>query len=173
MKINLTQLISGRTDIIELDFEYALNDCDFSQKYDIIEMTPLHFLGKVYRKDEEYYIDADFASVMIFRCNRCLSSFKKTVRGNLSSSILTNPNLDEEDEDIDLKVEGNILDLSSIIDEAIILAMPMKIICDEECKGLCTTCGEDLNKKICNCSKEKIDPRLAKLKEFFKENEEV
>ena len=66
--------------------------------------------------------------------------------------------------------EGTI-DLKEDVREAIILAFPLKPLCRPECRGLCPHCGRNLNEEKCECREEKIDPRLAKLKELLKESE--
>ena len=59
--------------------------------------------------------------------------------------------------------EGDSFDLAEIIREQVILSIPMKMLCDENCKGLCATCGADLNKNKCSCDKSKTDNRWAAL----------
>jgi uncharacterized protein len=56
------------------------------------------------------------------------------------------------------------IDLGELIAEQLQLAMPMKPLCSEGCKGLCAQCGTNLNAGACNCSQEWTDPRLAALK---------
>ena len=53
------------------------------------------------------------------------------------------------------------------------LHTPMKIVCSEKCKGLCTHCGSNLNITQCNCSENEIDPRFESLKSLFSKDKEV
>ena len=55
------------------------------------------------------------------------------------------------------------IDLLELAREQIILSLPEKPLCDEECKGLCTSCGADLNEETCTCEPEPADPRMAVL----------
>ena len=59
---------------------------------------------------------------------------------------------------------GKTIDFDPILREQLLLALPMHVVCREECKGLCSVCGQDLNVKNCGCEQKVIDPRLAKLK---------
>lgn len=59
---------------------------------------------------------------------------------------------------------GKTIDLAPALREQILLAVPPSPVCDEACKGLCPTCGKDLNAGECGCEKTAIDPRWAKLK---------
>jgi uncharacterized protein len=60
------------------------------------------------------------------------------------------------------------VDVTADIHDALILALPMKILCREECRGLCPKCGADLNYEDCQCSKEIIDPRWSSLEALRK-----
>jgi uncharacterized protein len=59
--------------------------------------------------------------------------------------------------------EHHILDLTEAVRQYLVIAMPMKPLCKAECKGLCGTCGKDLNKSKCACKQEETDPRWAEL----------
>lgn len=68
----------------------------------------------------------------------------------------------------DLRVfENNRIVLDDILMENIVLAIPMKTVCSESCRGLCGTCGANLNKNECGCRTDEIDPRLSALNKFF------
>ena len=71
--------------------------------------------------------------------------------------------LKEADEDW---FDGRIIDFDPILREQLLLALPMYLICSEDCKGLCPLCGQDLNVKSCGCEPKRVDPRLAVLKDI-------
>ena len=60
--------------------------------------------------------------------------------------------------------DGKVIDLDPIVREQLLLALPMSAVCTEDCKGLCTVCGQNLNEKQCGCDTRQVDPRLAALK---------
>ncbi len=64
--------------------------------------------------------------------------------------------------------QGDAIDLGEILREQIILSLPMYPRCSQECKGLCPTCGADLNFKPCECEQENLDPRWTALKNISK-----
>lgn len=67
--------------------------------------------------------------------------------------------------------DGKTIDLDPIVREQVLLALPVTVLCREDCKGLCATCGQDLNEKDCGHSEKKeIDVRLAKLKDIKLKN---
>lgn len=62
--------------------------------------------------------------------------------------------------------EGNGLELNDVLRELVLLALPMQLICNEACKGICPVCGQDRNLRDCHCHREAADERWSKLKAF-------
>ncbi|HVE86132.1 MAG TPA: DUF177 domain-containing protein [Myxococcales bacterium] len=60
--------------------------------------------------------------------------------------------------------DGRTIDLDPIVQEQVLLALPVSVLCKDECKGLCPVCGQDLNEAECGCERKVVDPRLAVLK---------
>ena len=63
------------------------------------------------------------------------------------------------------------IDLGEVVREQLYLALPMKPLCQEDCKGLCPVCGVNRNRETCTCQQEWVDPRMAALKEWKTRNE--
>lgn len=80
--------------------------------------------------------------------------------GHEGDDILEGETADEE------SFDGRQIDLGAIAREQILLALPMDLLCKEDCKGLCTVCGQDLNVKECGCQRKVADPRWAALKDI-------
>ena len=64
------------------------------------------------------------------------------------------------------------VDLIDLMREQFVLALPMKPLCEEACKGLCAVCGTNLNKTQCGCAPKWEDPRLAPLKSLLSRDKE-
>jgi uncharacterized protein len=71
--------------------------------------------------------------------------------------------LQDTDEEV---FDGKTIDLDPIVREQVLLALPMSVVCREDCQGLCAQCGQNLNEKKCGCEQRVIDPRLAVLKDI-------
>jgi uncharacterized protein len=69
--------------------------------------------------------------------------------------------LERADEEL---FDGKTIDLDPLVREQVLLAVPMHAVCTEDCRGLCGTCGQDLNEGQCDCARGQVDPRLAALK---------
>jgi uncharacterized protein len=109
-------------------------------------------------------------------CSRCLKQLPVGIDKNVELEYWPDPFIEKEGEEIALSYdELNIafyrndrLDLSAVISEQILLDLPMKPVCQEDCKGLCPQCGTDLNEASCSCQPETLDPRWASLLDLKK-----
>jgi uncharacterized protein len=118
------------------------------------------------------FIKGSFYGLIDICCSRCLDNSKLSIGSDFAYTLI--PAKAEKSEDMELKPEeleisiyqGDFIDLTSIICEQIILQIPIKVLCSEECKGLCQHCGTNLNNASCNCSLNVIDSRMAVLKNF-------
>ena len=102
-------------------------------------------------------------------CGRCTEDFSKAVTADVSLRFAPQPprvdgaELGRDDLDTDFYVDDQI-DLDRIIETETTLALPMKPLCDPQCRGLCLVCGANRNVTACSCVERAPDPRLAVLK---------
>ena len=103
-------------------------------------------------------------------CSRCLKPFTLKITLKIQEEffptidIITGARLPKPVDPGSFTIdEHHILDLTEAIRQYIITALPMKPLCKEDCAGLCSTCGKDLNQGDCGCKQEEIDPRWAEL----------
>lgn len=101
-------------------------------------------------------------------CGRCLNLYESKKETVLNGKLVGETNVENEGEEENLiYYTDNKLDLTEDIIDTIILNLPMKPLCSNDCKGLCQKCGINLNEEQCNCELEYVDPRFEKLKELF------
>lgn len=108
-------------------------------------------------------------------CDRCLESFDHQVSIRLRETALWLGPHDEEEggiEEVDYLVKEDMLDLEPVIRDAIFLSFPASRLCSEDCVGLCSRCGHDLNLGDCGCDRRRLDPRLSGLAALKKKMEE-
>jgi len=101
---------------------------------------------------------------MTCTCDRCMREFEVTKPLSVTA-YLAEELTDEENPDIFL-IEDSSIDLEEIFTTAFLLDTENKIVCDEDCEGLCIACGANLNDEPCVCPKE-VDPRLAALQQLL------
>lgn len=98
-------------------------------------------------------------------CDRCLEDIVRDYSYSFEHRIVdSTSSLANEDYAI---AKDYIIDLYELIRADVLLELPRKNLCKEDCKGLCSSCGINLNKTTCNCISNHIDPRLADLKKFI------
>ena len=107
------------------------------------------------------------------QCSRCLEKYPFDLFSELDLLYLpfeempSEAELELEDKNANVAYyRDNKIELLELLQEQVLLALPMKPICLEECKGLCPYCGTNLNVSSCNCKAVSIDPRLEKLKKI-------
>ena len=99
-------------------------------------------------------------------CDRCASDFDREMEIPIDAVLVTELANEENEDEWVFPLEGNDADLDEIIRTVFVLNMDSKLLCKEDCKGLCCRCGKNLNDGPCGCEKE-IDPRLAALKQLL------
>ena len=99
-------------------------------------------------------------------CDRCLKPIKSVLEFSIDAPAV-NRKESENAEGETVVVENEALDLKEIVTRGVLEYLPAKHLCKDACKGLCPSCGADLNEGACSCKKP-VDPRLEGLKEFFK-----
>jgi uncharacterized protein len=111
-------------------------------------------------------------------CSRCLEPF--TVPVDAAFDLLYLPAAEAPgDEEVEVAEEDintafyrdGVIDLAELVHEQLYLALPMKPLCRDDCKGLCPVCGVNRNSTTCTCDVRWEDPRLAGLKALFKDND--
>ena len=118
----------------------------------------------IYEKDNIYHIEADIPG---FTKDDIKVEFNK---GNLT--ITAEKSNDEEQEEKDY-IDGYNLDVDRLIFGELLVSIPGKILCREDCKGLCPVCGTNLNVAECGCDRDVLDPRMSVFKDILKNFKEV
>jgi len=122
-----------------------------------------------YRAGQELFFQGRIAGPVVGHCARCLEEYTFDLGKDFSVVLVPKQPLEEEgavgDDDLDLSFyEGDEVDLSPLIREQIILALPTRPLCRDSCRGLCPQCGVNLNVQPCTCRAASDDPRLAVLR---------
>ncbi|WP_053956962.1 YceD family protein [Inediibacterium massiliense] len=165
MKINIAELMDGQKNQLSIEMKDEIEKLD-SFGDEIVLVGPTVFKGNVYISNGDFYIKGIAQSTGVFHCHRCLKKFEQTFYGEVDEKLVTEGSFEAETGEYYI-IKNKQVELSEIIENTLVEALPMKIVCDENCKGLCLVCGKNLNEDTCDCSKDDIDPRLAKLKDLL------
>jgi len=181
MKLDIDSIKKGDKNTVDLNFVVDINTIDYHG--DIIDViSPVDVNGKMYIMNDKLYVHLAIKANMQVNCSRCLESFnypfKSSVNVEFVHESLYDHQSDELDEDIICYKESTI-DLNELIEQNIIMNIPMKLVCDKNCQGLCLNCGIKLKENSCDCDVTQsndedldidIDPRLAKLKGLLEQD---
>lgn len=173
MVLDITSLINGK--LSRIDFNYSIES---NEENSVIPPDDVSFTAPVrvtgYVTDNAGYMslmavcEIDYSS----HCARCLEDVFGTFSLELNRTVAISGTLQNEDDDSYVTVKNGLLDIDRELVEVLMLEFPAKLLCKEDCKGLCPKCGINLNKGKCDCSKKKeIDPRLAILQTLFPDEE--
>ena len=105
-------------------------------------------------------------------CDRCLKEVLVPFHIELDETIDLSSERQEDLAD-DSYVEENSIDTDALVNHAILIHFPMKVLCREDCRGICLKCGKNLNHGECGCDRVSPDPRMAAIQDIFKNFKEV
>lgn len=147
-----------------LDIEYSIDLSDYELFDDKPFITPVSVKGVVFNRAGIVTLNYSISFRLKLNCDRCFLQFERDFAYSFEQILVTSLNTDNDEFIVVPDME---LDLDPLILSDILLSLPSKLLCSEDCKGLCQKCGANLNQTSCLCKQTDIDPRLAKLSEFF------
>ena len=162
MRLNLREIIEIPGGSIPFECELDTENLDFPA-VKAYKSKP-HAVGRVYNEAGVLNLSGEIRADMLCVCDRCGAEFESTKITALHATIAEE---DDNGEDPELfLLDGDEIDLDEILSTCFILDMETKFLCREDCKGLCSRCGKNLNLGPCGCRKE-IDPRFAVLEQLL------
>lgn len=161
--LELAPLFSGEVSELPFDLRFS-TDLEENQ----IRAEEIRFFGTLRAVGEDVWLNGTASCALSALCGRCLAPVEKEISAELELPVLREAS---ETETEHILCEGDKIDLQSPAEETLLMAFPFRLLCKEDCKGLCPKCGKDLNEGPCSCKRE-IDPRLAGLANYF-ENENI
>ena len=162
-------ILSGYMKINISNMESGLHEIQLSEPSHRLELLGHgHLVGKIDlkatidRRDEDLNLKAEISSAAELLCDRCLSTFQYKITAKIN--LYFSNKLSKLEDDIKpLHLNNQMIDLSEEIRSAFVLTLPIKLLCTDNCKGLCPTCGANWNEAVCSCKSKYTDPRWDKL----------
>lgn len=136
--------------------------------------SPVHLAFDIHKDGQQFRLVGGVKATLDLACGRCLEDFRFPV--DTSFDVLYLPHaanagegeVEVEDDDLTTAYyRDDQIDLAQLVREQFYLAVPMKPLCQDGCKGLCPQCGTNLNAGSCDCRPEWTDPRLEALKSLI------
>ncbi|MDD4357892.1 MAG: DUF177 domain-containing protein [Smithellaceae bacterium] len=176
LKINLTILPEERLRLAFSEDAEWFKECFSADELPEFSLVRADVNCFITRAGDTIFIRGELAAQISQECSRCLELATIPIGGDFTYTLV--PVKEETAENMELTAQeletscyrGDFIDLAPIICEQIVLRVPMKILCTEDCKGLCPRCGINLNTDSCYCHSDVVDDRLAVLKNFKVKN---
>jgi len=161
MRLNLREIIEIPGGSIPFKCELETEGLDFPSIKEYISRPFAE--GRVFNEAGILTLEGTLTAEMICYCDRCGAEFDSVKEMPLSVTIVEEDTADNPELFL---LEGDEIDLDEILSTCFVLDMETKFLCSEDCKGLCSTCGKNLNLGPCECRKP-IDPRFAVLEQLL------
>lgn len=175
MQVNLSEIMNRRNETVSqsvpIEFEvykrcgveYPVRECS-----EVNVTLCSHGVKRV-------LVKADAKVVLSAVCDRCLKEVELPFDIHHEEEFDFSKDEHESAEDLDevSYISGYDLDIDGMIFEDMLLDFPTKVLCREDCKGICRVCGADLNQGECGCDREVLDPRMAAIRDIFNNFKEV
>lgn len=164
MLLGLSKIIDCPGQSIPFTTSIDLSDLQYGESYPVSE--PVNASGVVRNTAGVLVMTGEISTTIHGVCDRCAGEFQRDVEFPIDVVLVTElSNEDNEDEWV-FPLEGDCADLEEIVRTVFVLNFDSKLLCKEDCKGLCCKCGKNLNEGPCNCRKE-LDPRFAALQQLL------
>ena len=160
MQIHLSDITDSEGKHIQLQLDLDLDKISFQMgDYPILEKTP---------------VELDITNTGI-PCDRCLEQVAVKIPYEIDQKLDMKKSDTERVQDLDENdyLTGMDLDVDRLVYLEVLMSWPLKVLCREDCKGICSRCGKNLNKGSCGCAEEPKDPRMAAISDIFSKFKEV
>lgn len=162
MLLQLKPLFLGETECLPIDCALDLSETEWNGAYPFKDVT---VKGQIKLSADVVTLTATVTYRYVGTCDRCMCDIDRIQQLQIEHILVVS--LNHEDNDSFVLIENYQLPLSDLVEEDLILDQPSKVLCSEECLGLCPQCGKDLNEGLCDCRRETVDPRLAALQQLL------
>ena len=164
MLLGLSKIIDCPGASVSFSTSVDLSDLCYGVTYPVTE--PVLANGTVRNTAGVLMMTGDITTTIHGTCDRCANDFDREIHFPIEVVLVTEMANEENEDEWVFPLEGDSADLDDIVRTVFVLNLDSKLLCKEDCKGLCCRCGKNLNDGPCNCQKE-LDPRFAALKQLL------
>lgn len=175
MLINLSDVLSEQHTMVDETVQMEMDEIRLrAGRYPIVRKEPVHVIVS-HIKGRELELHADTKFSVVIPCDRCLADVEQEFVLDFSRMVdLATPDSElEEGFDESDCIDGYYLDVDKMLYSEILIGWPTKVLCREDCKGICNVCGQNLNEGTCDCEDTGLDPRMSVVRDLFKNFKEV
>ena len=170
MLINISDVLTKPYQTVDEKVDLKLEQCDLGfGSFAVYHLEPVHVVVE-HLGDKEYNVFIETKMNLNMCCDRCLGEVgvQLNIQGSRHISLECSDADGAEEFDPANFIEGFNLDLEQFLLSELILSWPTKVLCDEECAGLCSVCGSSKSNGSCDCEDTSLDPRMSVVRDLFK-----
>lgn len=153
-------------------FQFELSPADIEFEIEELKLAAAAIVSaRVEKHIAQTNVDGEISTKIENNCNRCLKKVENDLEFPFTAIFVSPENYTKQNEkklsadELEVSViDSEEIDMSELIREQILLALPTQFLCREDCKGLCPVCGSNKNLIDCKCIEKEIDPRWSDLK---------
>lgn len=170
MLINLSDVLSEHHKTIDKTTSVEMTEFHSELgRFPVLEKEDVHIVVK-HVKNRELMITGEGRLVLEIPCDRCLEAVPTEFILEFTKNVDLDESSEEQAMELDEKnyIDGYNLDVDKLLYNEILIGWPMKILCREDCKGICNMCGQNLNKGTCDCEDTSLDPRMSVIRDVLR-----
>jgi uncharacterized protein len=175
MLIDLSRVLAheGKQEHLEIMPEGQAFVCNLGE-FSYVEKTPIS-LTIAHNENQIIEIKGEGQISVLMPCSRCLEPVKVTLNIRIDEEVDMKLSDQERVDALDESsyIQSKELDSEKLLHNEILIRWPMQVLCKENCKGICSRCGANLNQGSCDCDTADLDPRMAVISDIFKNFKEV
>ena len=164
MLLGLSKIIDTPGASVPFSTSVDLSDLRYGNSYPVTE--PVAASGTIRNTAGVLVMTGSIETTIHGTCDRCANDFHRDIEFPIDVVLVEELSNEENEDEWVFPLEGDSADLDDIVRTVFVLNLDSKLLCNEDCKGLCHRCGKNLNEGPCNCQKE-LDPRFAALKQLL------
>jgi len=175
MIINLSEVLAEPHTSIEDEVVSDMKEVSIGGRtFPVTEVKPVHIRIE-YAGEKKLHITGSTQLTAVIPCDRCLADVTETLKLSFDKNVNTDAGCDTvfDDSDEANYIDGYHLDVEQLLYNEILVGWPTKVLCREDCRGICSVCGQNLNEGTCSCEDTGLDPRMSVIRDVFKNFKEV
>ena len=175
MFIDLSDVLSEQHKPIDVSVPLELDEMKIpGGPYFLKEKSPVHIKVE-HVKGKEISVTGECSLIAVIPCDRCLEDVPYVFELNFEREAdmkLTEEERKGSDEEYNF-LEEMCINTDTLIQNELLINWPIRVLCQEDCKGICSNCGANLNHGECGCDRQVLDPRMAAFSDIFSKFKEV
>lgn len=162
MIINLKSFLAERNSVKSINSSFSMKEVEIDGVKPFV--SDIQVDGEIKARDGFVEFTAQLCFDYLMPCDICAKDVLTTMRFEIHHGLVQNETDDSADFFVEVSEE---LDLYEFLHEEVILNLPTKYVCSDDCKGICSKCGADLNETTCSCETVYINPQFESLKDLL------